>query len=97
MVTCHASYCCSVMEDARPDSWNPYPPYVQTEQEKRRWRLAGRAALVAFDYQPGDALDRLDRAVIWTVQRTIFGSGTATGDGDLTADERAWLQGAGIL
>jgi hypothetical protein len=90
----------AVSNDARSHGpWSEvalYPPYVQEGAERRRWRLATRAALAAYGYQPGEALDRLDRSVIWTAQRSIYQSDIPTGDGDLAQAEVCWLRDLGL-
>jgi hypothetical protein len=75
---------------------NLYPPYVLSEEDRRRWRLATRAAFVSYGYQPGDDLDRLERTVIWMTQRSIYWSDIPSGDGDLTDAEAVWLRGLGL-
>ena len=74
-----------------------YPPYARTEEERRRWRVATRAVLTSYGFRPGEPLDGLDRAVIWTAQRSIYGSELPTGDGDLSDGEAAWLRNLGLL
>jgi hypothetical protein len=78
-------------------SFDLYPPYVTSEEERRRWRLSTGAALACYGYQPGEDLDGRDRALIWTAQRSIYRSEFPTGDGDLTDEEMAWLRDLGRL
>lgn len=48
----------------------PYPPYVITAEEKRRWDLAEGIARQIF----GD----VDEANVWTATRSIYRSETPT-------------------
>src|SRR4051794_32623470 len=65
-----------------------YPPFVRGKDARRRWRLVTQAVVVAFAYSPQEGLDRFDRAVIWTAQRSLYWSELPTGDCDLTSVER---------
>ena len=76
---------------------NPYPPYVQTDEERRRWRLVTCSALLVYGYKVGQALSSGDRALIWYAQRALFQSDLATGDGDLADYQRTWLVDLGLL
>jgi hypothetical protein len=76
---------------------SPYPPFVTTGEQKRRWRIVTIAALMNYGFELGSQLDRSDRALIWQTQRTFFASDLDTGDGDVTADQRLWLESLQLL
>jgi hypothetical protein len=54
----------------------PYPPYVQSLEEKRRWDVCEELAEAMFgDLDPGQA-----RAQIWSATRVYYRSDMPTGD-----------------
>lgn len=76
----------------------PYPPFVRTDEDRRRWELCTRAVAVIYGYQPGAKLDRWDRMVFWRGARTLFHDRSkATGEGWISEEERGALQAMGVL
>jgi hypothetical protein len=55
------------------------------------------AALISYGFAVGDALDREDRVLIWSVRRTLYRSCVATGDGELLPVQAAWLEDLGLI
>ncbi len=74
-----------------------YPPFVRDDEARRRWRLVTYAGLVTYGFEVGDTLDRGDRVLIWSVQRALYSSDLATGDGDLLPGQAAWLEDLGLI
>lgn len=49
----------------------PYPPYVQTDEDKKRWNAAVRAAMVAMD-EPQESY------TVIAATRSLYGSDIPT-------------------
>jgi hypothetical protein len=54
-----------------------YPPYVRTDEQRRRWELAAGIARLLFDVE----------ADVWVATRTIYRSPLPTGEWSLEIDE----------
>jgi hypothetical protein len=74
-----------------------YPPDLHTTAERRRWRLVTRAALIAYGFELGEVLSGRDRMLIEFTRRSLYESDLETGEGDLSAEEDAWLRSLGFL
>lgn len=76
----------------------PFPPFVTSAEDKRRWELVTRAVVFAFGWQLGEQLDTQDRALIFTNVRLRYNDDSmATGDGTITGEEREKLRAMGAL
>lgn len=85
-------------EDTSRAAQEPFPPFVQTDDERRRWELCVRAVAATYGYQPGDTLDRMDRMLFWQGARALYHDWSMdTGGGFISEDERQALRAMGAL
>jgi len=66
----------------RPCGAQPYPPYVNTDSERRRWELSEQAAYRLFEDVGAD------NVLIWTTTRSLYRSDIPTGVPDESAAAR---------
>jgi hypothetical protein len=78
-----------------------FPPYVETREQRRRWELVVRAALIAFGWDPDDprtTFDHLDRLLLQRAVQVLYADESMdTGDGEITGHQRLAMQAMGVL
>lgn len=75
-----------------------FPPFVVTVEDKQRWELAVRAALVIYGFAPGDPVLRGDdAALVRQSAKTLWFGSLDTGVGFVSAKERELMRAMGAL
>ena len=58
----------------------PFAPYVQSEEQRRRWKVCGAISLAASMQHEPDGLP--DARFVWYATRGLYNSDEPTGDPD---------------
>jgi hypothetical protein len=82
-----SDYSCNWL-DVRDVRGTPYPPYVQTERQRRRWNWANLIAAGLSMQGSGG----IDNAFVWQTARSIYQDETFADDGTESDFEDAVLQ-----
>lgn len=79
-----------------------FPPYVVTDEQKRRWELATRAMLIVYGFDPdnpNEVLDKGDRLLLLTTVPQMYAATDEfnTGPGEITPEQRVAMRAMGAL
>lgn len=78
-----------------------FPPYVVSDEQKRRWELATRTALIIYAFDPdnpNEVLDHGDRMLLLAVVPELYSNPDyETGEGYITQQQRLAMRAMGAL
>lgn len=88
-------------EDLGRERQQAFPPYVVSDEQKRRWELATRATLIVYGFDPDnpdEVLDRGDRMLLLQVVPSLYvNEEYETGEGEITEQQRRAMRAMGAL